>query len=232
MKRINKNIILIILGLFIACGMAACKKDGYLTDGGLNKANTSFSTYDYLKNNQFHQFDTVIMLIDHYQLKDAVNNAKTFFAFTDMSVNQLMKNIQVKTVDLNGDTILSTAKTLRQLTDSVSSKLFTQYMFTKTITLDDATLNAISYTNEVGSAAPSAIKKTGTGVPVYLANSAPTFTYFTLQYVKVNGVVDGSPGAPASDPIDLVLSCQTTGVQTSTGTTLHVLANNAALNKL
>ncbi|WP_184545603.1 hypothetical protein [Mucilaginibacter sp. FT3.2] len=232
MKHANKNIILIILALFMACGITACKKNGYLTDGGVNKAYTSFSTYDYLKNNQYHQFDTVLMLIDHYQLKGTVNSAKTFFAFTDMSVNALMKAIKVRTVDSDGDTVLSAMTSLNQLTDSVSAKLFTQYMFNKAITLDDATLNSVLYTNEVGSAAPSAIKKLSTGVPVYLTNSAPTFTYFTLEYVKVNGVIDGSPGAPANDPIDLILQCQTTGIQTSSGTTLHVLTNNAALNKL
>ncbi|WPV01782.1 hypothetical protein SNE26_08355 [Mucilaginibacter sp. cycad4] len=218
MKHSIKNNILIMLGLFIACSMAACKKDGYLTDGGVSKAYTSYSTYDYLKNNQYHQFDTVIMLIDHYKLKDAVNSAKTFFAFTDMSVNGLMNTLKVTSIE--------------QLKDSVSSKLFSQYMFNKTITLDDATVNSVLYTNEVGAIAPSAIKKISTGVPVYLTNSAPTFNYFTLEYVKVNSVVDGSPGAPADDPVDLVLQCQTTGVQTSTGTTLHVLVNNAALNKL
>lgn len=218
MKHANKNIILIILALFIACGITACKKDGYLTDGGVNKAYSSLSTYDYLKNNQYHQFDTVLMLIDHYQLKATVNSAKTFFAFTDMSVNTLMKTLKVTSIS--------------QLTDSVSAKLFTQYMFNKTITLDDATTSSVLYTNEAGTVAPSAITKLSTGVPVYLANSAPTFTYFTLEYVKVNGVVDGTAGAPANDPIDLVLQCQTTGIQTSSGTTLHVLTNNAALNKL
>lgn len=218
MKHIIKNSSLFLLGLFIAFSLGACKKNAYLTDGGVSKAYTSLSTYDYLKNNQYHQFDTVIMLIDHYQLKNTVNSAKTFFAFTDMSVNGLMKTLKVTSIN--------------QLTDSVSAKLFTQYMFNKTITLDDATLNSVLYTNDVGSTAPSAIKKISTGVPVYLANSAPTFNYFTLEYVKVNGVVDGSPGAPANDPVDLALQCQTTGVQTSSGTTLHVLVNNAALNKL
>ncbi len=218
MKHIIKNSKIFWFGLFIVFSLGACKKDGYLTDGGVSKAYTSLSTYDYLKNNQYHQFDTVIMLIDHYQLKNTVNSAKTFFAFTDMSVNGLMKTLKVTSIN--------------QLTDSVSAKLFTQYMFNKTITLDDATLNSVLYTNEVGSVAPSAIKKITTGVPVNLTNSAPTFNYFTLEYVKVNGVVDGSPGAPANDPVDLALQCQTTGVQTSSGTTLHVLVNNAALNKL
>ncbi|SEO95728.1 hypothetical protein SAMN05192574_11747 [Mucilaginibacter gossypiicola] len=218
MKHMIKNSSLFLLGLFMVISLGACKKNGYLTDGGVSKAYTSLSTYDYLKNNQYHQFDTVIMLIDHYQLKNTLNSAKTFFAFTDMSVNGLMKTLKVTSID--------------QLTDSVSAKLFTQYMFNKTITLDDATLSSVLYTNEVGSTAPSAIKKITTGVPVYLANSAPTFNYFTLEYVKVNGVVDGSPGAPDDDPVDLALQCQTTGVQTSSGTTLHVLVNNAALNKL
>jgi hypothetical protein len=54
-----------------------------------------------------------------------------------------------------------------------------------------------------------------------------------LQYVKINGVLDGSANMPPGDVADLSIPCQTTGIQTSNGaTTLHVLANTALLNKL
>ena len=83
-----------------------------------------------------------------------------------------------------------------------------------------------------GSAAPAAYGKNSFAYTVYLTNSSPVFTYYTLTYVKINGVLDGSNNAPANDPADLVISCQTTGIQTSSGTTLHVLINNAPLNVL
>jgi len=215
MKKINQLYIAMLLSLLIIAGLPSCKKDGYLTDGGVSKATTSLSTYDYLKNNQYHQFDTVITLIDHYKLKDTINSAKTFFAFTDIDVHQLMITLRVTS--------------LSQLTDSVSSKLFKQYIFSNTITLDGASLTAVPYTNIMGSSVPCAIKKISSIEYLNLTNSALAINYFTLQYVKVNGVLDGSAGAPDDDPVDVVLSCQTTGIQTSTGTTLHVFNNNSLL---
>ena len=207
--------------LLIICigSFTACKKENYLTDGGVHNVNTPLSTYDYLKGNENHLFDTTILLIDHFNLKADVNSAGTFFAFTDYAVNQLMTNQGITSLD--------------QLYDSLTTDFVKQYMFaSKDINLANATLASVAYPNLAGDAAPSAVKKIAGAYTVYLVNSAPSFNYFTLQYVKVNGVIDGSPNAPADDLTDAAISCQTEGIITSTGTTLHVLANNALLNKL
>lgn len=215
MKIINKNIAGIVIVLF-ALAMASCKKDSYLNDGGLNSTTTSLSTYDYLKNNP--QFDTMALLIDHFNLKDSVNKAKSLFAFTDYNIAKFMR-----------DTRYTTLKTLY---DSVSSKMLTQYMFGESITLENATTNAVQHINWAGAKAPVAIsKKQGTDY-VYLTSSAPAFNYYSLEYIKINGVLDGSPGAPSSDLDDTYIVCQSSGLNTSSGTTVHVLVNNAPLNKL
>ena len=216
MKVVVKNIIPVAIVLIVMS--ASCKKAAYLTDGGVSNAKSSLSTYDYLKGHQYHYFDTVILMIDHFGLKDSVNKAGTFFAFTDFAVNSLMKNLGVSSLD--------------GLYAKVSSKLLTQYMFTDKLTLDKAGTVAVQVQNWAGSAAPAAYGKNQFAYTVYLTNSSPVFTYYTLTYVKINGVLDGSNNAPPSDPPDLVISCQTTGIQTSTGTTLHVLINNAPLNVL
>lgn len=217
MKNITPHKLIVVALLLLTVAFTSCKKTSYVTDGGLANAYSKFSTYDYLKNNQYHQFDTVLMLVDKLNLKDTINNAKTFFAFTDMSLHQLMTSLGTTTLD--------------ELTDSVSSKLFTQYMFNQAITLDDAKTTAIAYTNYVGSKAPCAIKKTAATYIVNLDNSSPTFTYYILDYIKVNGVLDGSPGAPANDPVDVTLPTQTEGIHTSTGTILHVFANTVVPTK-
>jgi hypothetical protein len=216
----QKLIYILAVFLFLATGMSSCKKQSYLTDGGVSNPHTSLSTYDYLKGNAYHYFDTTILLIDHFNLKDSVNKAGTFFAFTDYSINLLMLQLGVTSLD--------------QLYDSISSKFLTQYMFTDTsITLANASTTAVQYTNWVGdSLAPCAVRKLEQTYTVSLTNTTPAFDYYTLQYIKINGVLDGSPGAPANDPVDNYLSCQTTGILTSSGTTLHVLVNNATLNKL
>jgi hypothetical protein len=197
----------------------ACKKDNYLTDGGTHNAYTDLSTYDYLKAHSAHYFDTVVLLIDHFNLKDSVNKSGAFFAFTDFSVNALMKTLQVATLD--------------ELYHSISSKLLTQYMFgDSSINLANAGVTAQLHTNWAGSVALSAVEKKPYTYYVYLTSSAPAYNYYALVYVKVNGALDGSNSAPAGDPTDTELPCQTEGIRTSTGTTLHVLANNAVLNLL
>ena len=216
MKKTNKLFIKLLLLMLIPLAIIGCKKDGYLTDGGVSNPNTPLSTYDYLKNNKYHQFDTVLMLADHFNLKDSINNAKTFFAFTDMSLRLLIRNLQIDS--------------LNQLEDSVTQNLFRQYMFRQTINLSQATLVEVPYANKAG--VKSAIKYTAANQVVYLDGANVAFPYNTLEYVKVNGAVDGSSGIAATDSVDVVIPCQTTGIKTSTGTTLHVLANNAILNKL
>jgi len=219
MKKNRKYIIPAAIIMIMLSGLLSCKKAAYLTDGGTSTAKSSLSTYDYLKGHKYHYFDTVVLLIDHFNLKDSVNKAGTFFAFTDFSVNSLMKSLSVTTLD--------------GLYAKISSRLLTQYMFTNTLTLNNASsTTAVQVPDWAGNAAPAAYTKAPFAYTVFLTNSSPVFTYYTLAYVKINGVLDGSPGAPANDPPDLVISCQTTGIQTATGTTLHVLINNTPLNIL
>ncbi|HEU4904422.1 MAG TPA: hypothetical protein VFT06_16565 [Flavisolibacter sp.] len=218
MKHSSRYTIALILCAAVTLA-TSCKKGDYLTDGGLHNAQSTLSTYDYLKGHTYHYFDTTILLIDHFNLKDSVNKAGTFFAFTDFSVKRLM--------DDNGYTSLD------DLYANSSSKLVTQYLFgDKNITVDKTSLNAVSAVNWAGVSAPSAVRKLEDQYNIYLTSSAPGFQYFTLAYIKVNGVLDDSPGAPANDPVDVTLPCQTTGILTASGTTLHVLTNAAILNKL
>jgi len=211
----NNNIAILVLLMMTV----ACKKNGYLNDGGTHDPHTSLSTYDYLKANAYQSFDSTILLIDHFNLKDSVNKAGTFFAFTDYAINLFMINAGYSS--------------MQQLYDSVTSKFLTQYMFgSKDITVDAATTSTVQYPNWASDTVLSGLRKIERAYPVYLTNSVPSFSYYTLQYVKINGVVDGSPGAPPDDITDVYLSCQTTGILTSSGTTLHVLVNNAPLRKL
>ena len=65
----NKLLYLIIASLGLAY-FTSCKKSEYLTDGGLSEAKTPLTTYDYLKQHKYHLFDTLIMVIDHYNMKE------------------------------------------------------------------------------------------------------------------------------------------------------------------
>src|SRR5581483_2777683 len=108
-----KKYIYPVLVCMTMAGLFSCKKAAYITDGGVAKATTPLSTYDYLKQQPYHYFDTTIAIIDHFNLKDSVNKSGTFFAFTDYAINLFMTT--------NGIT------SMEQLYDSVSSKFVTQY---------------------------------------------------------------------------------------------------------
>lgn len=203
----------ILLG---ACLMFSCKKDGYIRDTGVHEANTRLSTYDYLKSN--NQFDTLAGIIDHFNLKDSVNKSATFFAFTDYAVRRFMNTSGITTVD--------------ELYHTVSSKFLTQYMFSGKITTDELTLNPVTYANWAGAAAPSVIYKTENIEYISLTSSAPAFTFYLVRYKSILGVDDSDPNRPSDDPADIIMNCQTAGINTATGTVLHVFTNNADLNKL
>jgi len=206
MKNNNINFSVACIALLMLTGIVSCKKSAYLEDGGVHNPHTSLSTYDYLKNQAYHDFDSTIMLIDHFNLKDSVNKAGTFFAPTDYAINAFMINNELTSMQM--------------LFDSVSSRLLTQYMFSQSIALDNVTTDAVLYKNWASDTVLSAVRKVVNTYPVYLTNSVPSFTYYTLQYVWVN------------NPLDIYLPCQTTGILTSSGTTLHVLTDNAILRRL
>lgn len=215
MKNIHKNTTIGLL-LFFAFTITSCKKDKYLEDGGISETSTSLSTYDYLKSSA--QFDTTMLLIDHFNMKDSVNKAATVFAFTDYALTKFMRDLGYAT--------------LQDMYDSVTSKMLTQYMFGEAITLDNTTEQGATFNNWAGGTAPAGVSKALQTEYIYLTSSAPAFDYYTLTYIKINGVLDGSTGAPPTDEVDVKIRCQTSGIKTSTGTVLHILANNAPLNKL
>lgn len=189
--------------------MVSCNKD-YVAGGGLSKATTSLGTYDYLASNQYHIFDSVLLVIDHFGLKDSLNSSGSFFAPTDYCLNRYLINNQFHSLD--------------SLYNHISSKFITQFMFPDTsLTLANTTTNVTLYPNWADTLA--GVKKTGFN---YGAASS-TFSYYILQYVQINGALDGLPSTPTGDPTDAVLNCQTTGIKTSSGTNLNVLANTSDL---
>jgi hypothetical protein len=211
------NQIKILATLFLGtCLMFSCKKDQYIKDTGLNENTTRLSTYDYLKSN--NQFDTLVSIIDHFNLKDSVNKSATFFACTDYAVKKFMQTINVSSLD--------------ELYASITSKFLTQYMFAGKITTDDLTLNPVVYTNWAAASAPCVLYKTENLEYINLSSSAPAFTFYLVRYKTIIGVDDTDPGRPSDDKEDLIMNCQTTGINTATGTVLHVFTNNVDLNKL
>jgi len=208
---------------FLICSLGlayftSCKKSNYLTDGGLSEAKTSLSTYDYLKQHKYHLFDTLIMAIDHYKLKDEVNSAATFFAPTNYSINRYLKLKRDSVQKINENN----KYTLEDMYKNLTADSLRIYMTKSKVELTTAPLQVVLTPN---------FGNTQTGVQRILQpkpgeswSSAPIYYLF---YVKVRGGIDPPNSVPLpTDPnSDLKAQCQTTGIQPASGGILHVLSN-------
>ncbi|SFC66878.1 hypothetical protein SAMN04487907_1078 [Zunongwangia mangrovi] len=80
MKNYFLNIAVIV---FLGGLLISCDDSPYLTDEGVHDPNIEVSKVEYLEQNDWELFDTLVLLIDHYDMREEVNNAATFFAATD-----------------------------------------------------------------------------------------------------------------------------------------------------
>ena len=199
--------------------MVSCKKDDYLSGGSLHNAVTPLNNMDYLKANAFKLFDTATLIIDRLGMAKTVNNAKTFFAFTDYSVVNMINNkLQAKRA-VNPAAIY----TLDSLINDISVDSIRQYMFNETIDLETSPeLKATPYTS-LGNTPMGVLKQLQSNAPYVTNTRAPTYL---LIFVKVRGALDEPGVTPPPNQNDINVLCQTTGIKTSAGeTTLHVLSN-------
>lgn len=192
-----------VLGL-----LSSCSEEEYLTDGGLHHTDTPFSSYDYLAAHQYHYFDTLIQVIDHYNLKNEINNAGTFFVPTDRSVNLYLRQKQTELRKDDEDATYVLSDLLADLpVDSVR-----QYLFSEKLLLDEVSTSETAYSS-LGSTDVKIQKILQTDPMYYTWSTTPV--YF-LYYIKDVGLATPTR-----------VQCQTTGIRTQNGngTILHVLQN-------
>src|SRR5687768_6853865 len=128
----NNKLILITLALLLLLA-SSCKKAAYLTDGGIHSSKSPLSTYEYLRQHGWKSFDTLIMVVDKFNLKDEVNNAGTFFASDDYSIKKYM-DLRLAQKKLTNDL----AKyTLDSLYKDITADSIRQYLFREKIMLAD-----------------------------------------------------------------------------------------------
>lgn len=186
----------------------SCQKEDYLTDGGLHDANTPYNTYDYLAAHKYHYFDTLLVIIDHYNLKEDVNNAGTFFVPTDRSINLYINEQQRRLREDDEDAFYTLEKLFNDLpVDSIK-----QYLFNEKLLLDDISLSETTY-NSLGNTTIKIQRVLQTDSQYYTWSTTPV--YF-LYYIKDIGLTTPTR-----------VQCQTTGIRTQNGngTVLHVLQN-------
>lgn len=208
----------IITAFIVICLFGSCKKD-YLTGGSLHQAITPLNNVDYMKANSFQLFDTAVVVIERLGLTAQVNSAKTFFAFTDYSILNMINLKLQQRQQVNPLAVY----TLDSLVRDINEDSVKQYMLNETIELKTAPeLTPATYTS-AGNTTMGVLKQLQT-VAAYLERTqAPTYLLF---YVKVRGALDQPGVTPPANQNDITVMCQTTGIKTSNGnTTMHVLAN-------
>lgn len=200
-KKLSQFLILCCLILLISC-----QKDEYLDDEGLHDAQLNISKVEFLERNSWQLFDTLVLMIDHYNMRDEVNDAPTFFAATDYSFAGLgsLDSIYKK----------MPADTLRD------------YIFTEKIKVDDLKRSEPKSLKSASGKTFQIFIRTDNDffIGERWSSVEPDFLYLT----KIVGTVDPIGVDPSTLPLnerDIDVRAQTTGIIDPNGNMLHVLNN-------
>src|SRR5215207_254914 len=229
MKQYIKLFLLTLCGwVFLA---TSCKKNDYLIDDGVHDAHTPLNTYDYLQSNQYKLFDTFLLVIDKFNLKNELMNAKSVFAVTDYSIKRYM-DIKQAALRLIDETKVYTIDSLYK---NMTADSVRQYFFDEKITLADAVIEP-----DVKQLKSNANTNCGFSKRMWtvleLNGNDPGLPNWTntpaygLYYTLIRGALDVPGVTPPANEIDIKVLCQTTGILPSSDKAgyeqvLHVLSN-------
>lgn len=226
----NKIIYIVISCFILGMSFFACKKNNYIIGGKLSNDSTNLTTYDYLKNNQYHIFDTLILLIDKTGMEQAINQKGiTFFAFTDNSINNYLKykTAAVQIVDpfkqYNIDSLIK--YDLNVFKDSLEA-----YIIPSRVDYDLLTQNGSLFeTAMTGTWAAISFETTLDPNLGYSStvSEAPKVEWFTFIKNKADVPLSFS-AALLPDSVGIHTLVQTSGIHTTTGI-LNVLSNSHAM---
>lgn len=216
----------------IPLAFLSCKKNDYLTDDGVHDARTPLNTYDYLKANQYKLFDTFLLVIDKFNLRNELLDAKTVFAVTDYSIRNYinLKQAALQLIDINK------RFTLDSLYANITADSVRQYFFDQKIALDEAPIEPeVKQLTSKGNTSCGYSKRQWTVLELN-GNDAGLFTWtnnpiYGLYYTRVRGALDVPGTTPPANEVDIKVLCQTQGIMPKSsdkGTydqLLHVLAN-------
>ena len=213
MKIVNTLFILILIASFTSC------KKSYLDDGGKSDPHVNMTTYDYLKSQPL--FSDLVHLIDRAGLKETVNGKITFFATTNYGVEDYLKAMkQRRSIELGDENITYTLDSIPLVNlDSLKT-----YMFEGAINRDQMTLEGKLYDSKFGSI-PN-VQYLIRLVRTFDSNYTPYVDHVDyVTYTKVYGTRDDKVLDPTTippDQVDVGVTCQTSGIITTTGI-VHVL---------
>lgn len=205
-------ILLLLTGMFISCN-----NDDYLTDGGKANPYVNMTTYDYLKSNPL--FDTLVMAIDIAGLKDEVNTAGTFFAPTNFSLNEYIRDELELRRKLDADAVYTFDSIPVTEFDSIR-----MYLFAETITRDSLIKEGRVYTSKAGIDFKLSKEPQDTYQDDLVIK--PEYLYFIKKvgsdFDSYEDTINDNVGTREKDER---IRVQTSGIISTTGI-IHVLQNN------
>jgi len=207
MKRFLKNSIILLV---IAIGAFACT-DEYLTDTGIAQAETELTVYEYLEQNKYSMFDSLLVLIDQLDLKDSINSCGTFFAPTNYNIEEYLTDRTNTLRRFSG--VEDTVYTFDNLVNDIQPAYILQYALKEKVTLADATTVGKEYTT-LSDQTMTVEKIQTTDQVYYIRSDSPVYFLYLVK--------DGKEEE----------RCQTTDIQTENGSgpVLHVLNNAHVFN--
>ena len=227
----KKYTVFLLICCFTALALLSCKKNDYLTDEGVHSARTPLNTYDFLKSNQNNLFDTFLLVVDKFNLREAMLNAKTVFAVTDYSIRRYINLRQdaLRLIDVNK------TFTLDSLYANMTADSLKQYFFNQRITLNDAPMEPdVNQVTSSGNTTCGYSKRQWTILELN-GNDGGLFTWtnnpiYGLYYTKIRGALDVPGTTPPANEIDIKVLCQTQGIlptndKGAADQVLHVLSN-------
>lgn len=223
-----KLIISMVMVMFLAISIVSCKKQDYIIGGQLSNPVSTLTTYDYLKGNSLHQFDTLLLLVDTAGLKDSINQPGiTFFAPTDYSIDNYLQAKTVAAQLVNPNAVYSLDTLLKYDLAKLKDSLM-MYIVHQKLTYSMLTNNGAVYQTALpGDSAVISYEYTNDPNLGYssLVSSEPQVMYFTQLWGAVT-----EPFVASELPTNIAIHtlCQTSGIQTATGM-LDVLNNGHTL---
>jgi len=217
------------IAVVMAIAFNGCKKQDYIVGGKPESTTTPLTTYDYLKNNRFKMFDTLLMLVDKAGLKDVINQKGiTFYAPTDYSIDNYLekRTLEVQNHDpfqkYTIDTLIK--YDLNGFKDSIN-----RYIVPNAVTYNSLTENGVLY-NTAFNNQKAVISYETTTDP----NLGYTGAVSTLPRIEYYTFIVGGPlpspliASQIADTVGVRVLCQTSGLTTATGQ-LNVLTNSHIL---
>jgi hypothetical protein len=221
----KKNFWILPLILMI---IVSCKKQDYITGGHMSNPISDQTTYDYLKGNSMHLFDTLLLLVDAAGLKDAINQSGiTFFAPTDYSIDGYLQARTLAAQKIDPNKVYSLDTMLKYDLDRLKDSL-TMYIVPQTLPFSVLTQNGLVYpTGLPGDSVVVSYETTENANLGYssLVSNVPQLVYFTQLWYPAPAPLVASE---ISASIGVHTLCQTSGIQTTTGM-LDVLQNTHVL---